>query len=61
MGRGSKCLRNTALNINVICGMGNLTELHASSSKWYLAPLAYVGDYHLTAGISVATPQPCGK
>jgi hypothetical protein len=61
LGRGSKSLRNTALNINVICGMGNLTELHASSSKWYLVPFACVGDCHLTAGVSVATLQLCGN
>jgi len=61
LGSDSKWLRNTALNINVICRMGNLTELHFSSSKWYLVPLACGGDYHLTAGVSVATPQPCGK
>ena len=60
LGRGSKCLRSTVLNINAICKMGNLTELQAISSKWYLVPLACVGDYHLTAAVSVATPQLCG-
>lgn len=54
LGRGSKSLRNTALNIDVICEMRNLSKLHVSSSKWYVVPFAYVGDCHLTAGVSVA-------
>lgn len=61
LGHGSKSLINTVLNINVICGMGNLTELHVSSSKWYLVPFACVGDCHFTAGVRVATLQLCGK
>jgi hypothetical protein len=35
--------------------MDNLSQLHVSSSKWYLVPFACVGDCHLTAGVIVAT------